>query len=308
MKNIIYILILSLFVISCDSEEERLKGDPFDESLGALSEISGVQATPRIGAAVLKWDRPSDSSYTYVEVRYTKNDKEFVEQVSRHADSLLVEGLINKEPIKFEVSTIKENKSGKEVGKVFETGEVTSIKRESEITFFPDELEQIEVTADMLDTYTQEATEGPKENLVDGDPDTYWHSSWSDGVAPLPHWIQVSFDEPQEIGAFKYMHRQGSDEGNRPTKWELEISEDGENWDNVWVSDDSVSTAESEEHSLDFEKNYEAKYFKFLIVETPNNGDFTYLGEISFHKMDSRVVDKEKEAEEEYYSSRDTLQ
>lgn len=303
MKKILYIsFIFSLLIYSC-STEGGFDGNPLDPADDAtLSDIANLRVEPRVGAAVLKWDVPADSSFTYVEIRYNRNGTEVIEKASRYTDSLLVEGLIEKEPTSFGVTVVIDNDTEKIYGGRIITDPVVSIRRQPEITYFPDELTQIEVTADMLDTFTQEQTEGPKESLVDGNPSTFWHSAWSSGVAPLPHWIQVNFDEPQEIGVFKYYHRQGSAEGNRPTHWEVQTSEDGENWSTAWSNSNALSTSESEEHTVSLGKNVDSQYYRFVITATPNNGSFTYLGEISFFKMRSDVVDKEKEAEKEYYS------
>lgn len=301
MKKLAYILFLPFLLYSC-TNDGGLLGSAEDENLGALSNVADIAATPRVGGAVVHWSVPEDSSFTYIEIRYQKNGKQIVKQASRYTDSLVIEGLIHKEPTAFEIQTVKETKEDIERGEIVTIDPVTPIKRSPEVTFFPDELTKVEVTADMLDTFTQEESEGPKENLVDGDKDTYWHSAWSSGVEPLPHWIQVNFESPQELGAFKYWFRQGGGEKDRPNHWAVETSEDGENWERVWESKDSLSTSDKEQ-SQDMGENYEALHFRFMILEV-KGGDqnFTNLGEISFYSMKSDIVDKEKEAEEEYYN------
>ncbi len=284
---------LVTLIYSCESD---------DISVSAPTNISNVITEPRVGGAWLKWEIPADSNYTYIEVHYLKNGKEVVEKSSIYTDTLLIDGLINKEPTAFKLRTVNDLASAKAFSEYLETGEVTPIAREPKITFFPDDLTKLEVTADMLDTYTQETTEGPKENLVDGDPATYWHSAWSSNVAPLPHWIQVNFDEPQEMGAIKYWFRQNSSTAGRPQQWGLAVSEDGVNWTRVWESDpDLPITDNTKEYALDFGQNYTSKYFRVLILQD-EAGTYANLGEISFYSMGSAVVDKEQEAEDEYYS------
>src|SRR5690625_5585989 len=77
----------------------------------------------------------------------------------------------------------------------------------------------------MIETYTQESSEGPKANLVDGSTSTYWHSAWSSGVAPLPHWIQINFDQSEEIGGFNYTFRQPSGINDRPNHFDVRSEE-----------------------------------------------------------------------------------
>lgn len=293
MKKLLYIAFLSLLIVACDKDEENLPGP---------SNVANVTVEPRVGGALVKWEVPSDSAFTYLEVRYQKNGKEVLEIVSKYTDTLLVEGLINAEEFSFEVQAVNETPNSKTVGEVLTTDKVRPIRRPAEITFFPDQLNKIDVETSMLDTYTQETSEGPKENLVDRDPSTYWHSAWSSGVAPLPHWIQLNFDEPKTLGAIKYWFRQSANTSGRPQQWGLEVSEDGEAWERVWESRDNLSIADnSVEHDLTFDKNYESQYFRVMILKN-GSGTFAHLGEISFYDMESSVVDKEEEAEEEYYN------
>lgn len=292
MKKLLYVLFACCLVYSCDSD---------DESIAAPSNVSNLSVQPRIGGAMLQWDLPADSSFTYVEVHYMKNEIEVVKKASKFTDTLLVDGLIHKEPLDFRVMTANETPGAKSSGEVKTTEEVTPIAREPEITFFANELTKLEVTNDMIDTYTQEASEGPKKNLLDDDKNTYWHSAWSSNTAPLPHWIQINFDSPQKLGAIKYWLRQGANDSGHPTQFGLEVSDDGENWERVWESKNDLSINDSEEHTLDFDINYESQYFRVMILKD-GSGNFTYLGEISFYSMKSDIVDKEKEAEEEYYN------
>lgn len=304
MKKLLYIsFIISLLFVSC-STEGGFDGNALDPDPDVLSDISNISVEPRIGGALIRWELPADSSFTYVEVRYDRNGKEIVKKVSRYTDSLLITGLINKEPTAFEIQTVNDPVSSEKThGNLQKIDPVTPIKREPEITYFTDDLVQLDVTADMLDTFTQETSEGPKENLVDGDPSSYWHSAWSGNTAPLPHWIQINFDEPTELGAFKYYFRNPSSEGGRPNQWGLEISDDGESWTRVWESKPGLSVSEIEkEREIDFGENFEAQFFRIMILATEGDTTFAHLGEISFYTMRSDIIDKEKEAEEEYYN------
>lgn len=293
MRKILYTAIVALLLIGCDNEEA---------SLTAPTDVVSVSAEARVGGALVKWDIPEDANYTYLEIEYTKNGKQVIEHASKFTDTLLVEGLINKEDFEFAIRSVNETPDMKTTGTTITSNTVTPIRRSPDITFFPDVLEKLTITSDMLDSYTQEASEGPKDNLVDGDPNTYWHSAWSSGVAPLPHWIQITNTEVSELGAIKYWFRNNADTRGRPTQWGLETSEDGATWERVWESNQNLPIADrTVEHSLSFDKNYSAKYFRVLILEN-GSGTFAHLGEISFYKMDSKIVDKEVEAEEVYYN------
>lgn len=292
MRNLFLVLIVCTF-FACKKE-----GD----TIAAPTDVSQVSAEPRIGGAVIKWDLPADSNFLYLEVRYLKKDVLQKIKVSKYTDSLVVTGLLNKLSYDFEVQAFNASKDKVVGGEIFKTASVQPIRRPVEVTYFKDQLTRItDVTADMLDTYTQESTEGPKANLVDGNINTYWHSSWSDNVAPLPHWITLQSATARKIGVVKYNLRQSSDKNGRPSQLALEISNDGVKWERVWTSKDGLSVEPiTEEKTVDFGANYTAKYHKLLIVKTPGMTTYTHLSEISYYTMAEELVDTEVVAETNY--------
>ena len=145
-------------------------------------------------------------------------------------------------------------------------GETISFTSKAGKTYHP-------LTANMIDTYTQEGSEGPKESLVDGSFSTYWHSAWSDGVAPLPHHIQITFSEAKNIGGFDFATRDGYARGNNPAQFDVQTSTNGTDYTTVWTSerlDDVLLNPELNNVSLD--KNYSSKYFRVRILDTKTPG------------------------------------
>lgn len=295
MKRIILLLLITCAHLSCSTD---------DNSLPTPTDVSNAIAEARVGGALVKWEIPSDTNFTYIEVTYEKNQKEVTEKVSKYTDTILIKGLINAEEFSFSLRSVNETPDAISKGNIITTAAVRPIRREPEITYYPDRLEEIPVNSEnVIETFTQEYWEGPKENLVDNDINTYWHSAWSSGVEPLPHWIVLDFEESVELGAFSYWFRQNNgDVAGRPSKWAIEVSADGQNWERIWESRSNLPVQDaSSENLLTLDKNYNSQFFKFLILE--NGGKtYTHLGEIKFFKMDSSIVDKEEEAEEEYYN------
>ena len=146
------------------------------------------------------------------------------------------------------------------------------------------------LTNDMIEVFTQELYEGPKESLVDGDLTTYWHSAWSNSEgyenAPLPHHIQINFDESKAIGGFTYWFRNPSGATDRPTQFDLQVSADGDAWTTVWTSEENLpytwaDDAEYEQgRTLTFGENHSSQYFRLRILQTVGNRDWTHLAEI----------------------------
>ena len=147
--------------------------------------------------------------------------------------------------------------------------------------FDPASAEIIPLSADMIETWTQEASEGPKENLVDGDTGTYWHSAWSSGVEPLPHWIQINFPEPTTLGGMNYTFRQPSGIGDRPNHWDIQVSDDGTDWATVWTSQPDLPVEPVDaKQTLVFDQSYTAKHFRLRILGTYVNNNWTHLSTI----------------------------
>lgn len=141
------------------------------------------------------------------------------------------------------------------------------------------------LTADMIETYTQEIWEGPKENLVDGDPATFWHSAWSDDegaeVRPLPHYVQITFSEAKYIGGFNFWTRSTSARGIDPAQFDVQISTDGVEYTTVWTSARFDAKVRPDVNQLSLDKNYSSKYFRIRIMDTRTTGQsFTTMGEL----------------------------
>ena len=69
-------------------------------------------------------------------------------------------------------------------------------------------------------------------NLLDGNPETFWHSDWH-GKVTEPHYLQVELTEPISTGYLvMYMQRRNSG-ADHLTKVRLSASADGEVWDNL---------------------------------------------------------------------------
>jgi F5/8 type C domain. len=292
-KKLLYMGVAATILISSCKKDGN--------ELPAPSVLSNVTIIPRMGAITVKWDYPKDSTtIQYVQVRYNRNGRTVTSISSIYADSVVVSGLINKLDYTFEVQPFNADRVG---GKILTTLKGKPIRRPVQVVYDPENKTPISLTADMLDTYTQETTEGPKENLIDGDINTYWHTAWSDNVEPLPHWIQITFKEVTSLGGIRYYFRQNGDVNGRPNQWDLQTSDDGTTWTIVWTSKEKLPTSPvNKEQILPFDKNYKSMYFRVRIISTGagKDADYTHLGEFAVYSIGERSTDLEAEAEKNY--------
>ena len=143
-----------------------------------------------------------------------------------------------------------------------------------------------DLTPDMIEAWTQETLEGPYENLVDGDPSTYWHSAWSSDVEPLPHWIKITFDGQESISGFDYTFRQPSGITDRPNHFDFQISDDGDNWTTVWESETDLPVEPVDAvQTLEFGETFSSVYFRVRILDTYGSRDWTHLSTIEVFEI-----------------------
>lgn len=279
---------LAMFCLAaCKKDETKVSGP---------TDISNVTAKSIVGGAVVKWTLPKDSNFLYLEVRYEKKGKIITTNVSKYTDSLVINGLLNKYQYKFEVQAFNASKTDKIGGAILTTNTITPIKRGINTVY-----SKLPVTNSMIETYTQETSEGPKSNLVDGDKATYWHSAWSANVQPLPHWVTIAFPTETELSQIRYYFRQNTTLTGRPTQIGLDTSTDGTNYTRVWTSASGLPIGTglvSTENTLQLDKTYKAKYFKVLILAASGNPTFTTLGDMSFYT--AILTDLELAAEQSY--------
>ena len=76
-----------------------------------------------------------------------------------------------------------------------------------------------------------EATEGPAALVLDGDPDTIWHTDWY-GTSRVNHWIQFEISGDYMVDGLRCLPRSGSANGII-TEYEIQISDDGVNFRTV---------------------------------------------------------------------------
>lgn len=127
---------------------------------------------------------------------------------------------------------------------------------------------QLPLTADMLSSNAQEPNEGPIQNLLDGNPGTFFHSAWSFSI-PVAHNIQVKLNEPINGCIFWYQNRNNGN--GKPIDVTIDVSADGETWTELTHIVSGLPTAAG--------STYESAY---LASDTP----FTYF-RYTVHKTNS---------------------
>ncbi len=116
-----------------------------------------------------------------------------------------------------------------------------------------------------------ESGEGDADHLVDGNPDTYWHTMYSVTVANYPHWVDFDCGTAKVIKGFTYLPRQDSNNGNIK-KYSIQVSDDGKNW-SAPVAEGNFDK-DRKEKNITLDKPVKARYVRFTALSEQTGQDF----------------------------------
>jgi hypothetical protein len=98
-------------------------------------------------------------------------------------------------------------------------------------------------------------------NVIDGNPDTIWHTPWGENAPEYPHEFQIELPESREIKGFTYLPRQDMSNG-WINKYEVYISTDGQNWGEPAVTGEFAK--DRNKKKVFFDKIREGRFFRFV--------------------------------------------
>ena len=116
--------------------------------------------------------------------------------------------------------------------------------------------------------YTQKGDGQGIPGLIDGNPDTYYHSQWSGGYGTAPHYIQVQLASPIKKVAFGYQVRKGNANG-APQNIKISVSNDGSSWIELGQIDSGLpSNQASFYESAEYSSETTFTYVRFEVMRT----------------------------------------
>lgn len=118
---------------------------------------------------------------------------------------------------------------------------------------------------------SQETGEGNPDHLVDGNPNTIWHTMYSVTVAQYPHWVDFDAGAVQAIKGFTYLPRQDGTNGHIKD-YKIQISIDGQNWGEPVV--EGTFDRGSKQQTVRFTKPVQGRFIRFTGLNSQNGQDF----------------------------------
>ena len=287
MKKTAVLLLSIILLISCDSDDIT----PVNPST-----INNIQTEALPGAIKISWTREEPVTYEYIKVAYFDflKEKDMVRLASSFSDTILIPNTRAKYgDYKFTLQPVSiTNNAGQLV-------EVSGKSGPAPTTVSVVDAKPVSLDANKLYTDAQEATEGPIANLIDGNNNTYFHSSWSVNYGPMPHYIVVDLGKTVNGLSFSYVTRNHGGTGNHPNRMSIYVSnsfDDDYNTENAVLVDELSNLPNGASQSFDSENyvldgNYQ--YVWFEVNQTHGNTTYFALAELAVSELILEIIDPE---------------
>ena len=139
------------------------------------------------------------------------------------------------------------------------------------------------VPVEVIYTSSEETGDGTTgKMLVDGNPNTIWHTMYSVTLAKFPHWVDFDCGEEKLIKGFTYLPRQNGPNGD-VKNYRITLSADGQNWSEP-VAEGSFPRSKKEQKVM-LKAPQRARYLRFTALsnqdgnEYASGAEFTVLAE-----------------------------
>lgn len=288
MKLGIKYMMAALVMIGMCGCDDNLELFEVTGSTAAPVAVENISSEALPGQILLRWEVPAGAEYHYVQVKYTDPllKKDVYRVASLGTDSLLIDNTrarFGEYEFRFQSFNYKD-----------EGGEVKTIKAVSgkapatqTVT-----LKKIVLKENQLSSNYPEPTEGPIKNLLDGNPNTFFHTRWSSPQYDMPHYIQVDLNEPHENFCFYYQNRNGSQVGAQ--KLEVQISNDGEDWETIETISSRLPSGSKEEYTSEvFQPGKAFTHFRYNVVKTYGDAKYFNMAEFALYDAQIDIYDPE---------------
>ena len=114
-------------------------------------------------------------------------------------------------------------------------------------------------------------------NVIDGNPDTIWHTPWDQGAPAYPHEFRIELPNRGQIKGFTYLPRQDMSNG-WIDKYQVYVSADGQNFGEPAATGNFEQTRNKKK--VLFDKSREGRFFRFVALSGFDGQIFASAAEI----------------------------
>ena len=116
-------------------------------------------------------------------------------------------------------------------------------------------------------------------NLVDGKPETIWHTAYGVTVTKYPHSVDLDCGEMKTVKGFTYLPRQDGSANGNIKSYRIQLSTDGKTWSEPVAEGDFERGASLKR--ITFAKPARARYLRFTALSAHNGLDFASGAEMT---------------------------
>lgn len=286
LKYIMAALVVACIGTGCDDKLETFEPQGYMGTPTTIEEITS-EALP--GQIHLTWNIPTDAEFAYMKIWYDNplTQETVYKIVSKGTTELIIDDTRARFG-EYEIfyQTFNSNNEG---------GEIKSFKAKSGVApiVVTEKRTEVKLSGDQLSTNAQEPSEGPIANLVNGNTNDFFHTRWSSPQIPLPHYIQIDFNEVHQVFALEWWDRVVGNSDGFPTTVELQISNDGNDWETVETLSGFAASSGAHITTEYVDAGKPFTHFRFNVISTTQNSSYFHMAEFKFYDVELEVYDPE---------------
>lgn len=192
------------------------------------SDINNISSFEEPGKIGITWEYEEPKNIEYIKFSYLdkRTGRQSVRLASSYANTIIIpETLKRLGEYEFTIQPFSSTHTG---GNVHTFTAISGAALATYSLTEDDDAVKIELEANQLSTNAQEPREGPIENILDDNINTFFHTAWSKSI-PEMHYFQVELKNPVHAISFEFGTRKGNNSGDIK-RMKISVSNDGEEW------------------------------------------------------------------------------
>jgi hypothetical protein len=110
-----------------------------------------------------------------------------------------------------------------------------------------------------------------KEKMIDGDPETFWHTRFQPDFAPKPHFVVLEVPADTSVSGLTYVAYSGGNGNGHVKAYSVSVCDDGKTWSAPLIKG-ALETKVYNEQKIMFPAPTDKKFIKFEITDAVSYG------------------------------------